>query len=392
MGASEPRFPWHAALAISACATIFTAMQGLTYPLLAILLDRAGASAWVIGVNAATMPLGMVLSAWLAPRLFSRLSGFPLAAASLFGTAASMLLIGAIGTRAPELWMPLRLLMGFCVGNVLIVTETWINEVTADQYRGRVLGAYSAFLSVGFALGPGLLVLVGTEGWTPFLLGALFPLAALAVLTPMRSGLPGRPADKKPLSALQFFPLAPLLVLCAGVVAFADEGSMSLLPIYLIQHGYGEQAGNLALVAMIAGSVSMQFPIGWLADRLPRTRVMAGTATVAALSAALLPLAVHAPIPFAALVFVWGGAYYALYVLSLIRLGELFKGSALVAGNAAFGAMWGVGGIAGPAALGAVMSGVGPVGFPLTFALVFGAVALAVALLGNRAGKAANEN
>ena len=93
--------------------------------------------------------------------------------------------------------------------------------------------------------------------------------------------------------------------------------------------------GRLALVAMIAGSIGLQYPIGWLADRMPRRALCVACALATAGSAALMPLAVRAPPFFWALVFIWGGAYYAIYTLSLVRLGERFTGSALVAGNAA---------------------------------------------------------
>lgn len=43
----------------------------------------------------------------------------------------------------------------------------------------------------------------------------------------------------------------------------------------------------------------------------------------------------------------------------------------LVAGTAAFGAAWGLGGIVGPPLVGGVMTRVGPSGLPFTLAIVF---------------------
>ena len=51
--------------------------------------------------------------------------------------------------------------------------------------------------------------------------------------------------------------------------------------------------------------------------------------------------------------------------MTLIELGERFSGSMLVAGNAAFSLMWGVGGIAVPPAAGAAMDLLGAQGLPL---------------------------
>ncbi|TJW40778.1 MAG: MFS transporter, partial [Mesorhizobium sp.] len=65
-----------------------------------------------------------------------------------------------------------------------------------------------------------------------------------------------------------------------------------------------------------------------------------------------------------------------IYTMSIIELGERFTGSALVAGNAAFSLMWGVGGIAVPPLAGGAMDMIGANGLPITL----GAICLALAL------------
>ena len=373
MDSLDNRGLWRLAAAITISATVFTAMQGLTYPLLALILQRQGVPAWLIGVNAAMMPFGMIVAAPLAPHLLQRLGALKFVISSQFGTLLCLLLIGA--QHDAWLWLPLRFFMGLFLASQFVVTETWINQVASDAYRGRILGFYATVLSVGFAAGPAILLLVGTQGWAPFLAGAALLLGALLVLMSVRGVLPATRSER-PMSVFSFLPLTPLLLLVVAVVAFADEGSMSLLPIYVIQHGYSENIGTMALIAMIAGSVSLQYPIGWLADRFPRRRVMLGCALVAAVSAMVQGIAVNVPWLFWSVVFVWGGAYYALYVLSLIRLGERFSGAALVAGNSAMGAMWGAGGIVGPPLLGGAMSFFGPNGLPVVLAVLFVAIAL----------------
>ena len=339
-----------------------------------------------MGVNAATMPVGMILSAPMAPALMRRFGGYALTAVSLLTSAACLLAVKAI----PDawLWMPLRLLMGIALGCILVVNESWINEIASERYRGRIIGFYSAVLSAGFAFGPLLLALVGSRGWLPFVLGAALPLLALLPLVAVRRELPVAAAEERPVSAFGFLRMAPLLLVLTAAVALADEGAMSFLPLYALAHGYSEQAGTILLIVMIAGSVSMQYPIGWLADRLRRSTVMAGCAALAAASAATMPLATPYTPALGAVVFLWGGVYYAIYMLSLVRLGESFSGTTLVAGNAAFAAMWGVGGIAGSTVVGGAMSAAGPEGFPLVFVLTFGVLAVVLAARAGREGRA----
>src|SRR2546430_4459549 len=167
-------------------------MQGLSYPLLAVVLDRRGAAEAFIGLNTAMMPLGMILAAPFAAPLMQRLGARALAAISISGAVAGLMLIGAISN--PWAWMPLRLLLGFWLACLFVVSDTWMIELATEHARGRVLGFYSMLQSVGFAVGPALLLLVGTRGWAPFLAGAACGLLSLVPLLGVRGELP-RSAD-----------------------------------------------------------------------------------------------------------------------------------------------------------------------------------------------------
>jgi hypothetical protein len=63
---------------------------------------------------------------------------------------------------------------------------------------------------------------------------------------------------------------------------------------------------------------------------------------------------------------------YGVYTMALVEMGNRFSGSALVAGNAAFGLMWGVGGMIGPPTAGFSMQMVGPAGLPILIAVLSG--------------------
>ncbi|ESY66370.1 hypothetical protein X743_28520 [Mesorhizobium sp. LNHC252B00] len=72
-----------------------------------------------------------------------------------------------------------------------------------------------------------------------------------------------------------------------------------------------------------------------------------------------------------------GAVSYGIYTMSIIELGERFTGSTLVAGNAAFSLMWGVGGIAVAPLAGTAMDVLGAGGLPITLGLMCLALAIA---------------
>jgi fucose permease len=99
------------------------------------------------------------------------------------------------------------------------------------------------------------------------------------------------------------------------------------------------------------------------------------------LGCALLPLLIETPLIWP-MVFLWGAVSYGIYTMTLIELGERFAGSMLVAGNAAFSLMWGLGGIAVPPAAGSALDLLGARGLPITLGLL--CLVLAVASVARR--------
>lgn len=375
VAASEIR--WRPVAAATAVATLFTVMQGLSYPLLAVTLDRGGSKEAFIGVNTAMIPVGMMLAAPVATSVMHRVGSVRLAGISVLCSVVSLVLIGAIGN--PWLWLPLRLLTGASLACLFVVSDTWVIELAAERVRGRVLGFYSLLQSVGFAVGPALLLLVGTQGWAPFLTGAACGMGALLPLLANRADLPILHARHEEGARIIHFPrTAPLLLAGIAATALADQVAMSLLPIYTLHQGYDVNASYVTLVAMTVGTIALQLPIGWLADHMSRRFLYILCALWTAVAALLMPITVHLPLGFWLLVATWGGAYFAIYTLSLVRLGERFKGSALATGNAAFAAMWGLGGLVGTPLTGAAMQLCGPAGFPGTIAVLFGLLAVAL--------------
>lgn len=359
---------WRPIAAVAVAAATFTSMQGLMYPLLAFLLNQRGASPAMIGVNAAMTPLGIVVAALSVPRLVGLFGPRRVAAVSLIGASATLGVIAIV--KDPLAWLPLRALIGFLLGGVFALCETWVNRLTPSNARGRVVGIYSAILAIGFALGPLMLVASGTKGPLPFAVGMACPLIALFALAGVRKELPALESGGTA-TLLTFLGRAPSLLLCVGVAAFAEQAAMSLLPIYALQEGQSLTAGTLSLVAMIAGSIVLLYPIGALSDRVGPRPLIFGCGVVCVICVSMLPLIVRSIDIFVFFIFIWGGVYYALYTLSLVRLGDEYGGGMLLTGNAAFGGMWGLGGLVGPVVVGGAMKFVGASGYPLSLALVF---------------------
>jgi MFS family permease len=137
------------------------------------------------------------------------------------------------------------------------------------------------------------------------------------------------------------------------------------------------------LAVFVAGNIALQVPLGMLAERQGSKRALMFCALTTVLGCLLLPLSFNSVFVWP-IAFVWGATSFGIYTMALIELGERFSGSMLMAGNAAFAMVWGIGGIAGPPVTGAVMELIGIQGFSLTLGLLCLSLAAAQAIRSRR--------
>jgi MFS family permease len=322
-------------------------------------------------------PLGLVASAPLIPWLARR---FGAGATALTCAGVAAILLALIGwTQDLLAWFPLRFLLGAAINPLYVLSEVWVIALAPPRQRGWLMGLYTAIVSAGFAAGPLSLILVGSEGWPPFLVG----IVAFAVCgTCLASVLPRLPTVDDgggEASVRSFLPHAPVLLLAVIVAAAFEQGILSLLPVYGLGHGLGEPTMSGLLAVLIAGNIALQVPLGLAADRLTQRSVLIACAAGTALGCLLLPFVIGTVLQWP-LAFMWGALSYGIYTVALVELGERFSGAMLVAGNAAFALMWGVGGMSGPPATGALMDAIGLQGLPVGFAVLCTGLAI-VALL-----------
>ncbi|HXV30490.1 MAG TPA: MFS transporter, partial [Sinorhizobium sp.] len=119
----------------------------------------------------------------------------------------------------------------------------------------------------------------------------------------------------------------------------------------------------------------LQILLGRVAEKFGSRRIMLSCA-LASLAGCLLLAPIFDSWLIWPLFFVWGGVSFGIYTVSLIQLGERFTGQALIAGNAAFALVWGIGGIVGSPVAGLAMQLIGPQGLPSFLGLLCCALAV----------------
>jgi MFS family permease len=238
-----------------------------------------------------------------------------------------------------------------------------------------VLSAYMIAQTLGIIGAQGLLTLGDAAT------AALFIVASILVsisFAPILLSVTTAPAVEvaRPMSLRKLFSSSPL-----GTVGIFLLGS-----VYATQSGMGAvfgtqiglSAAEIALfVAMLfAGALVLQYPIGWLSDRVDRRKLIFGAAVVGAASCALGWVNGGDLWALMAAAFLAGGVTTPLYALFLAYTNDFLSTENMPAASGGLVFIFGLGAIGGPLITGWAMQGLGPFAFWLVLGATFGAMML----------------
>lgn len=333
--------------------------MGLTLPLLGLILERMGVAGSVNGLNLATAGLAALAVTPFVPRAIAKFGASEFLALSLAVSALSLVVLYAVPSL--WLWFPVRFVLSSALNGLFVVSEFWINRLADEKTRGRYVSLYVMCIAGSFGIGPAILQVIGTRGFAPFGVGAAMLLVAIVPVALARRTAP-RIDGGVHASVFSVVRLVPTAFAAAAVFGAIDAGIVGLLPVYAVRLGYTEAHAALVVTAMSVGSIFFQYPIGHLADRMDRQRLLALCAASGVIGAVLAPFAAGTPVLFYLLLLVWGGVTGGIYSVGLTLLGERFKGPSLASANAGFVMAYSMGLLAGPAVEGAALDAWNPHG------------------------------
>ena len=336
---------------------------GLSFPLLSLLLEQRGVPASIIGANTAMAGLAAILMVPFITPLARKLGVVNTIVIAIALSLAS--LFGFYLTDSLAIWFGLRFIFSSSLTTIFVLSEFWINTASNERNRGFILGIYATVLSLGFAIGPGILAVVGTAGILPFAIGGLIiSISALPAWNARRNEPVMDEGKKKTPSVFPYLFIVPLATMAALVFGAAEQSELALLPIFGIRSGYSENTAALFLTIVGLGNVALQIPLGIWSDHVSDRRlVLLFCGMVGAVGFLLLPLVVAHVWLLVIILFVHGGVISGMYTVGLAHLGSRLSGTDLAQANAAFVMCYGFGMMLGPQFVGFMMDIVGPAGF-----------------------------
>ncbi len=340
--------------------------NGLFSTLLGVRTRVEGFSSTLVGFIVASYFSGLLLGGLFASRVVIRVGHIRSFAvfASLMSASALLhpIFVSAYG------WMGLRLVAGFCMAGMVIVTESWLNESASNQTRGQVLSIYMIVNYFAAGCGQFLLTAGDPSEFQLFSLASIiFSLALVPVLlTRARAPVPVHSQRMHVWTLYRIAPLGVVGVFCCGLVNSSING---LGPVYATNMGFSQAQISTFMAALIMSGLFLQWPMGHLSDRIGRGPLLVVIPVIVALAASW-QLYAEGFVPILAGVGVFGMFVFTLYSLAAATANDMVSSNQRVQVAGALLITYGAGAVSGPIIAGQFMGLLGPQGLFLYFVLV----------------------
>ncbi|STO09011.1 MFS transporter [Exiguobacterium aurantiacum] len=352
-------------------------IQGALIPLLSTLIERDGNSAWLNGLNATMLYLGVIVSAPLLER-FVRKYGFrPTIVLGIVLTALATFFLPLWPTLLA--WAVMRFVIGFGDSALHYGSQVWVTSVSEKRSLGRAMAYYGMSFSLGFAVGPLIAPLVDIHFWLPFLVLIFFCLASLFFIFKVENEFPEAEKVKTDSTGRIRLVLigAGYTLLPAFTYGFLEASLNANLPIFTVRNDIGLAQTSTLITTFIVASIAVQLPLGRLADHFGKKRILQIVLTLGTLLFALANLAVDHYAWLLVLFALAGAGLGSTYSLGLAHMTEVLPRSLLPTGNMLYSIAFSVGSISGPM-IGAFWISLPKDVYFLMYALILGILAVSL--------------
>ena len=347
--------------------------NGMHFTLIGLRGGIEGFSPTELAVVTSGYFLGFLSGARGTPLMIQRVGHVRVFAA--LGSFMSAALIALPLLTEPWAWTVLRILVGFCMSGIYVAAESWLNAAATNDTRGKVLSAYMIAQTLGIIGAQGLLTLGDAGTSVLFICASILVSVSFAPILLSAAVVPAVEVAR-PMPLRDLFKGSPL-----GTVGIFLLGS-----VYATQSGmgavFGTQIGltatqiSIFIAMLFAGALVLQYPIGWLSDRMDRRKLIFGLAALGATSCGLGWVTGGGLWLLMMAAFLAGGVTTPLYALFLAYTNDSLSAAEMPAASGGLVFTFGLGAIAGPLVTGWAMQALDPYAFWLVLGITFATIAV----------------
>ncbi len=339
--------------------------NGLQGTLLGVRGGLEGFTPFTMSVVMSAYFVGFLGGSRMTPKLIRRV-GHVRVFAALASFISAVLILYPVITE-PVAWALGRVVIGFCFSGVYVTAESWLNNSSTNENRGKALSLYMIVQMAGIVTAQGLLAIGDPSGYVLFVVSSVLVSISFA---PILLSISPTPAfdTTKPMSLRELYHISPLgcvgMFLMGGV--FSAQFAMSA--VYGTQAGMSVEQISAFVASIYIGALLLQYPIGWISDRMDRRQLIMMVAFFGGTGAMLGFIYESNFTILLAVSFLIGGMTNPLYALLIAYTNDFLEHEDMAAASGGLIFISGVGAIAGPLFIGWLMGQIGPGGFFLFLA------------------------
>jgi len=347
--------------------------NGLQGTLLGLRGEAEGFSTLSLSIVMSAYFMGFLFSSRYTPELIRRVGHVRVFAA--LGSMVSAVLIAYPVLVDPWAWAIGRVIIGFCFCGVYITAESWLNDASSNENRGKSLSLYMIVQMAGIVFAQWIVSRGDVSGYILFIIPSIMVSLAFA---PVLLSVKPMPAFEtaKPMKLRDLVKASPLA--CVGMFmlggVFSAQFGMSAV--------YGSRVGltvgeiSFFVSSIYVAALVLQYPIGWLSDRMDRRRLIVWVSLLGAsgsMIAFLVPGSFFLIVISGAIV---GGTSNPLYALLIAYLNDYLEKEDMASASGGLLFINGIGAILGPLTVGLMMDLLGDNGFWLFTAILMASVGI----------------
>lgn len=348
--------------------------QGLLVTLLPVRGALEGFSTTWIGAMGSAYYGGFAIGCLLGPGMI-RSVGHIRVFAGFAALTATATMVFELAPN-PWAWVVTRGFTGICFAVLSMTIESWLNELSNNRNRGKILSIYIIVGNIVVASGQLMLNLRDPASATLFVLGALMICLSLAPISLSPIAEPSAPPSAK-LRIGRLYKLSPVAFVGCLIFGLVDGSFWSLGPVFAQQRGFSVAGITFFMSAFMLGGTLLQWPIGWISDHVDRRLMIAfccfGTIGTG-LTLAFMPG--QEGLNAFAVACLHGGFMFPLYGLILAHANDYAPQNQMVEISGGLLLVYGIGAVIGPTVVSPLMDRVDAGYLFLTMAVLFGLLAL----------------
>ncbi|MGI9319425.1 MAG: MFS transporter [bacterium] len=313
--------------------------------------------------------MGYIMSAYfvgflggsrITPVLLRRVGHIRVFAA--FGSLVSAAFILYATFVNPVFWLLMRVVVGFCFSGLYVVAESWINDMSSNENRGKALSLYIVVQMTGIVTGQLLLNIADPAGYGLFVLISVLVSISFAPILLSVAPAPVFTSSRR-MSLRELMAASPLgcvgMFLLGGIYA----AFFGMASIYGTEKGLSVKEISWFLSAIYVGGMLMQYPIGWVSDRMDRRTLIVAITAVACVCALLGTMVGNSIGSLITIAFFLGASTNPLYALLLAYTNDHLDAEQMPSASGGLLFINGFGAMGGPVVVGYLINNLGPNGF-----------------------------